>query len=512
MKILTAPGDIWREHEKAQSYNTDINLSDNVKKNEDFYIGNQWVGVNAPDIDHPVLNFIQRVVSYFVSMIVSDDIAVALSPFDESHEHRSICTMLENEIGHVIEHEKAKSKGQMIIRNSAVDGDGCFYLWFDADDGDDGEIKIELLDNTKVEFGNPYVADAQKQPYIMLIQRLSVDAVKDMMKAAGEKELDAVRPDTQDFYGEKSGEDDLVTVIIKLYKQGKTVWFTKVTKEVVVQKPTDTGIKLYPIAWMNWMPVKNSYHGHAAITGLIPNQIFVNKLWAMAMEHQKRLAFPKLFYDMTKVHNWTNRVGEAIGVAGDPNTAVATTFRAADMSGQVLAIVEKTINYTRDFMGASDAALGNVKPENTSAIIAVQKASSAPLELQRMAYYQFWEDTVLIIMAMIKARYGKRDVYMDMDTPEGTAHLLVNFDFGSLNFDSVRTKVDVGASSYWSEIVEAQTADAMFKSGIITDAVTYLEAIPNGYIRNKNGLIEKLRVQQQMAMNGGIQSDGGAGI
>jgi len=55
-------------------------------------------------------------------------------------------------------------------------------------------------------------------------------------------------------------------------------------------------------------------------------------------------------------------------------------------------MVDRTINYSRDMMGASDAALGNVKPENTSAILAVQKASSAPLELQRLAFYQFVED------------------------------------------------------------------------------------------------------------------------
>lgn len=519
MKANTDALSIWEEHESCLSYNETIELSDTVKKNEDFYIGDQWEGVNAPDLDHPTFNFLQRVVSFFIAMIVSDDVGVAFSPFDDDAGNIAICSMLENEVSKVIERGKAKNKGQMVIRNSAVDGDGCFYLWFDADSGKDGNIEIELMDNTKVEFSNPYCGDPQKQPYIILVQRLPVDTVKDMMERnkCPQVDIDNVRSEYAGYYGEDKDGADLVTVLTKLYKQDGRVWFTKVTKDVTVQKPTDTKISRYPLAWMNWLPVKNSYHGHAAVTGLITNQIYVNKLMAMAMEHQKRLAFPKLFYDMTKIREWTNRVGESIGVAGDPNTAVASTFRGADMSNQVLEVVDRTINYTRDFMGASDAALGNVRPENTSAIIAVQKASSAPLELQRMSYYQFWEDTVLIVLDMIKAYYGTRNVYMNVaeDVRE-----LVPFDFSKLDYDTMRIKVDVGAASYWSEIVEAQTADAMFKSGVITDALTYLEAVPNGYIRNKNKLMETLKQkqreaeasQQQAALAGLQTQNGGAAV
>ena len=53
-------------------------------------------------------------------------------------------------------------------------------------------------------------------------------------------------------------------------------------------------------------------------------------------------------------------------------------------------------------------------------------------------------------------------------------------------------RVDVGPASYWSELVQVETADNLFKNGIITDAVTYLESVPDKYIRNKRGLIEKL--------------------
>ena len=64
---------IWEEYQKGVAYNTALDLYDNVEKCENFYIGKQWEGLNAPDLPKPVINVLRRVVSYFISMIVSDD-------------------------------------------------------------------------------------------------------------------------------------------------------------------------------------------------------------------------------------------------------------------------------------------------------------------------------------------------------------------------------------------------------------------------------------------------------
>ena len=56
--------------------------------------------------------------------------------------------------------------------------------------------------------------------------------------------------------------------------------------------------------------------------------------------------------------------------------------------------------------GANDAALGNIKnPDNTSAIVAVQQATAAPLSLTRLAYYQMIEDYTRVIIDMMHAYY-----------------------------------------------------------------------------------------------------------
>lgn len=73
MRIKTTPQEIWNEYEKGVSYNQSqgVNLYETVRQNENFFIGRQWEGVNAPDLEKPVINILKRVVSFFISTIAS---------------------------------------------------------------------------------------------------------------------------------------------------------------------------------------------------------------------------------------------------------------------------------------------------------------------------------------------------------------------------------------------------------------------------------------------------------
>ena len=389
-----------------------------------------------------------------------------------------------------------------MLRNAAVDGDGCFFFYYDNDTED---IAIELTDNTKVLFGNPHNDEVQTQDRIIVVQRLTLEKVKRMAKAYGvaKEDIDNITPDREEYYGEEEDfEDELVTVLTRFWKEDGEVHFAKSTKKVMLKEDTNTEYRLYPIAWMPWENVKSSYHGQSCITGLIPNQIFVNKLLAMSMVHHKAMAFPKIIYDMTKFpHGWDNAVGQAIGVVGGVNDAVMQSTKPSDMSQQAIQLVDKTIDYSKELMGASDAALGDIKPENTSAIIATQKASAAPLELQRQAYYQFWEDCVLIMLEMMRVDYGRRTVSVDMYNQFGEEEkVLYDFDFDAKDYNDMQMMVDIGASAYWSEIAQAQTADGLLVNGVFTDPIMYLEALPDHVVKSKSKLIAKLRAQQKMAM------------
>jgi hypothetical protein len=82
--------------------------------------------------------------------------------------------------------------------------------------------------------------------------------------------------------------------------------------------------------------------------------------------------------------------------------------------------------------------------------------------------------------------------------------------FADMDFDEMELNVEVGTSAYWSELAQQQSADNLLKAGIIKDAVDYVERIPDKWIRDKAGLLRKLKEQQtQMQMTQQAQAMGG---
>ncbi len=488
---------IYAQYKKGMSYKQSIDLYETVKKNQNFYVGNQWEGVNAPELDKPVFNILKRVCNMFIASIVSDDIGASIRPFSEDATSRTAARLLEKEVERALEHAKVKSKNRDALKNACVDGDCCFYVYFDeqAKTGQAarGLPQVDLIDNTNVMFANTATPEVQKQSYIIIAQRRHIDDVRREAAANGvsQTEIDAIAPDADENELTRYEEAQNVTVLVKLWRENGTIHCAKATQKAFVKYPFDTGLTLYPIAYMSWEKVKNSCHGQAAVTELLPNQIFINKCYAMGMDYVKKMAFPKLIYDGNKFPNgFSNRIGEAIKVSGNVNDAVTNAFRMPDMSNQVMELVEKTMAYTKEYMGASDASLGTMRPDNAAAIIALQKATTAPLELNRLAFYQFVEDYIRVFIDVIANCYGLRTVSL---TDETGNSIQAEFDFGILRDIAFDLEVNIGASAYWSEITQTQTADNLFNKGIITDPEVYLESIPETYVKNKQNILKSIR-------------------
>ena len=523
------PHSVWDEYSKGKTYNTNLGdkgLYEQVKLNERFYVGDQWEGLNAPDLEKPVINFFKRIVSYYNSQLISDDISFKIEPYSSTPKSKSSgegidTTAYENvfpqEIARIIERNKLKAKHRDVLRNAAVDGDGALYFRFDPNvhSGQDvkGEIVASVIDNTNILFGNPYSSEVQTQPYIIIVKREYTETLKSYAKENGANDdaIESIKSDSESDFVNDDRVNNLTTVLLRLWRdpKTKTIHFGEYTKNAVIREETDTKLTLYPIAYMPWEKVKNCYHGRSPMTGLVPNQIAINQLVALSIINEKNTAFPKILYDVSKIDKWTNKVGEAIGVNGNPNEAIASSFRAQDMSYQVTALIEQLIALTKDTMGASDAALGNIRPDNTSAIIAVQQAAALPLELQRLSFYQFIEDYVRILIDMMATYYGKR--YVSKKNNAG-ANIYREIDFSKYKGEAVTVNVEVGKAAYWNELTQMQTLDNLFSNGILQDPITYIESVPSGYMPNKEKIIESIkaqRTQQMSSMQGQLAQLGG---
>ena len=296
-----------------------------------------------------------------------------------------------------------------------------------------------------------------------------------------------------------------------------TVHVTKATKGSVIYEDVDTGLTRYPIAWGNWEKQKNQYHGRALVTGLIPNQIFINTMFATAMRHLQLMAFPKTIYNADLISAWTNEVGQAIGVRGlqpnQPISQVAYNLQPAEMSNQILTLIDRAMAYTKECLGATDAQMGNVNPENTSALMVLQTNSEVPLENIRSGVYEWVEDIGAILLDFMGTYYGKRPVIMDrefeeivmngempvidpmtgqMQTQTFVRKVVEEFDFNQFKHLWLNLRVDVGATTYFSEIAMTQTLDNLRQDGTL-DVIQYLERIPDKLIPKKQELIDELK-------------------
>ncbi len=522
--MKTTPMDIWNEYQKGVDYLYNLdNIFERVRINEHFWDGKQWEGLESKNMPTPVFNVLQRAGKFMVSTIGSNDIAVNIIPYTSIADDIERMVPISKEVEHIIDIARIKEASKMVIRNAFVDGSGYMMQFFDpeVDTGQpaQGAIKNQIVDNTNVFFGNPYSNDLQNQPYIIVALRQDVTQVRQEAMELGMSKLDAlsIQPDNEGLQVNEDNATNLVTVLIKFYKKKveyeeeindidpitgeqiktseikykTTVWFTKTTQTMVIKEPTDLGYKRYPLACFGWDVIKNSYMYSSPMTAVIPNQVFINKCFAIAQMYGLQSAFPKIIFDKSKVQidEFMNNISPQAVAGIDIAGKFIDFIKIPDFSNNIIELAKETIAQTKDMLGVTDASLGNVKPENTSAIIALQESSAVPLEIQKQSFYAFWEDVVRNIIDIISTDYGVRQV-MTSDNQ------LAVVDFSMLKNLNYNLNVEIGNGAQFSEIAQINTLDKLVQAGYIDPGV-YIDVVPSKYIPQKSKLLRSY--QERMA-------------
>ena len=504
-KFKTAE-EIWNKYQEGVKYKTSINLYETVDENEEFFVSRQWGELvkTAPDMDKPVVNFLQRVVSYFVSNVTTDTIGVRCRFFNMLKDQAKFLeSVIKAQLDQSIEYNDLNNESKDAVRDAAVDGDACHHIYFDpnAESGQlaAGLVKIERIQNTDVYFGNRQEPDVEKQPYIIIATRKQLEDVQKLAEEKGGKK-EEIQPDSGEYDTELQQKDTAkrVTMLTCYYKKNGTVHRVISCQSAIISKETNLGYKLYPISWFPWERQRGSYHGVSCVTALIPNQIVVNKIYALSAKYQRDFSFRKYVYDQTMFPNgWSNKMG-AIAVNGDPRMAAIDLTPATDLPNSVFTMIDSLMSNSREMMGASDASLGNVNPDNTSAIIAVQNATAMPLEMKKRGYQQMVEKDIRSSLDIMTVHYGVRDVLV---TDELGNESVVSFDFASLKDVLVKLSVDVGDANYWDPNTQASMIERLWTAGVITDPVMLLDHMPDGLLKDKERLLAELKEAQKNAMS-----------
>ena len=500
----------WEQYESGKNYKRRLGLYESIRQNERFYRGQQWQDGECPELPRPVFNVIRRIVDYLICSVAASNLSIRFTdenlPFLRNEAERSRLQrgleVLSANAAYRWERGGMDYKLIRMLTDAAITGDGVIYCYWDSEKHTpqlfSGDISCDIIDNVNLFVSDVNRADIQSQDYIIIAGRASVASLRREAEASGvdESYIAKIIPDGDD--GSQSGEmsryelegadEAKATYIIKFWREGGRVVFEKSTRECSIKR-AHTDCRLYPVAYLNWMPTKNSFHGTSPITSLIPNQKFINRGYAMAMKHMMDTAFSKVIYDKSKIPEWTNTVGEAIAAMGGGNISDAVSVvGTGEMQEGYMELLGSALEVTKDLMGATESALGNLEANNTSAILALQETSRIPLEQIRSAYYKCVEDIANIWADMMCAYYPSERL-IPFDTENGGRSEQVDFSLLKSGFLSAR--VDVAEISRYSAASAQSMLDKLLDGGYISPA-SYVKRLPSGMLLNRQALVDEL--------------------
>ena len=505
----------FEQYEAGKEYKRKIGLYSSVRANERFYRGDQWYASSAEDLPKPVFNIIRRIADYLICSVASSDISIRYTaenlPFLEkkadAEQLRLYIDGINKNAAYRWEKNGMQRKIYDALTDAAVSGDGIFFCYWDTNAAGTqefrGDIATEVIDNVNLFVADVNVADIQSQEYIILAGRKSVLSLQKEAREHGvsEDEIKKIVPDNADKtqsgdlsdYELECEGSEKATYVIKFWREDGKVVFEKSTRDCIICRAS-TDCKLYPVAYFNWYPTKNSFHGTSPISSLIPNQKYINRAYSLAMKHMTDSAFSKVIYDKSRIPEWSNGVGEAIAANGGGNIADAVSvLGVGKMQDKYLELISNTLNTTKDLMGATESALGDEQARNTSAILALQETSRIPLKQVRSSFHKCIEELANIWIDMMCAYYPSERLLISSSDGELNTHAV---DFSSLKAAALTARVDITEVNSFSAASSQSMLDKLLEGGHITPA-QYLRRIPSGLVNDREGLIESLTQKNQ---------------
>lgn len=531
------PEQVFDEYRRGFTYKESLGrhgLTEQNRINERFYSGDQWYGVNCGD-NRPLVrhNIIKRIGDYKMAIVASSPISVQFSAegvpntlelrgradairqqmcegtintaeITAEEEAQTVAGALTDYFATTARRLGLDTLGRHALRNAYISGTGVLYTYWDdrvrtglyADVSRQkpiyGDIACEVLEIEHVYVGDPLIEDIQQQPYVLIAQCKPAAQLQRLAKQYGSADWQSIRPD-------EGGEDmnahaTLLTRFWKEWNEDGTVCTVKAIqtcRDAVVRPVWDMGVRLYPLSAFKWEEKRCRAYGESEIPYLIPNQIAINRtvsagVWAVMM-----MGMPIMLVNGDVVQQpITNDPGQVIPVYGSSDE-VQNAVRYVDppaFSAQLDANVQSLINDTMAQAGISSTLLGDVKPDNTSAILAVREASLMPLQMVQNRYFRFLEETARIWCEFWLVMYGNRALKLQ----QVDSVWYMPFNAEKYRDMLLSITVDVGNGSQYSEARSVETLDNLYKNGVIT-VKQYLSRLPQGYVPKLDALLQELK-------------------
>ena len=299
------------------AYQAAIGLTKTLPECVKFYEGDQWAPVTEATkfFPRPVVNIVEMNINNKKSQVLSSPVKIVYkSEFDNKGVEK---------FNRFAEYQQSRLKQEDLDNKAIIDGEVkgsyCYYYYWDKSivglDGlVEGDIAVQLVDPINVLFANPNEKDEQKQEWIMLISRESVENIKKIADKGVDLNLIA-KDNNGSIYNEaESDTENFVTVMTRFFRYEGEVYFERTTSEVIFNeaRPFTPDVEyyrdaidgkknkkeekksankflankkkatLYPIVFSSWKERDKSIYGRGEVEIIIPNQKAIN--WTLGLQ------------------------------------------------------------------------------------------------------------------------------------------------------------------------------------------------------------------------------------
>lgn len=472
---------LWKMYEDGRGYLSTMGLTKKIPTYNRFYEGDQWPAPTkkTQGLPRPVVNFIKMIVRNKVAIILA---AKARILFEAELSDADI-NPLNDFTDYIVKEIGQADLDREAVQQACIEGTYIYHYYWDAEAvGKDGQVaggvRAELLDTLQVIFENPTQRDEQKQKWIIIVSRESVDSVK--AKADKGVDLSAIVPDEVDGdeYGtvEQDGSK-LCTVVTRYFRRDGEVYVEQATKTVAFKAPVpiapdvpaamkelfpepaadevedesvdapnndlpdaagkaadkSSGQKegkkplqgersrayLYPVVVGQYEPRKKSIYGIGEVEGLIPNQRYVNTLLGMALLNVMTVAWDKYVVHPGALKHQviTNETGQVLTDYSNTNGNGIKRLGGAAMSGLPVNLCDTIMNMTRTVTGSTEVMSGETVGSVSSAmgISLLQEAAKHPINNLREGFWATKKKQGLVLAQFFRLFYQNKEYVTEVE-------------------------------------------------------------------------------------------------
>ena len=527
---------VWKMYQDGVDYQTSSGLSRTIPQCVRFFEGKQWADAteNTKNFPRPVVNITKMICRNKKAGILSNDTAIiyACDDAEKAKRFTNFGTYITKELNQ-------KKLDRKAINDGCVKGTYVYHYYWDSDaigkrGNMPGGVRCEIIDPLNIFFANPNNDEEQAQEWIIIRSRLKVKTVRAMADKDVKKDL-INSDENESKYGEKEQDDkNLVTLLTRYFRQNGEVYFEKVVKGTVVNKPrplhpninavlkdleedtqNEEGYEqeeidyspianLYPVAVGQYEPRDKCIFGIGEVEGIIPNQKAINSNLGLQLLNiqdvwgGKYVVLPNALRGQKITNNPGQVLTDYSGTGGGIKKITEQVYNDVPLK-----VLDTTSSLTRVVTGATEVMTGETIGANTSgaAILQLQSQALKPIEELQQA---FWDTKVKcgrILEMFYKLYYQDVDFYFEQNSvgangePVTTryADKFNGSDYINTDFD---VTVEVVAGAKGSEVSLVNALDNLLQQKQI-DITTYFELYPHNALPNKTQIVDAIKQREQ---------------